>query len=259
MRLNHIFKPIHLAVLVTVLTSTVHAQLPTHIALASTDWCPYACETATAQHGIVYDYITQVLKQQDIAVDIRFYPWSRAIGLANIGDTIHGLLTAVKAEAPNLLFTTTPIMSYQICFFSKPKKNWMYEGVDSLAGMRIGVISGYGYGSPLDEYINDPANRQFISTINGNNGVSRLISQLHIERIETFVEDKNVVQWTTRQYHLNTRSLKPSNCLSDNPFYLAIHTDLPGSQELITLLNRELAAPNNIALLNKITQQYLAN
>jgi len=85
---------------------TPGVTLPKQINLAATDWCPYACEhPADQKPGIVHEYLTQLFAAQGITLNIQFFPWSRAIEEANKG-RVDGLLTAVYAEAPDLILPT---------------------------------------------------------------------------------------------------------------------------------------------------------
>ncbi len=171
-----------LSIYVMGLSSFSLADLPKKIHLATTDWCPYACADAYEGPGAVHEYVSDLLKQQGIDIQIDFYPWSRAIHQVNTG-RLDGLLTAIPKEAPDLMFTQTPIMSYQVCFFSSYYVNWSYQGKDSLKSIKLGAVRGYGYGEPIDTYLAERGNHQRISFISGENATARLFFMLETNRI----------------------------------------------------------------------------
>lgn len=213
--------------------------LPDGITLATTNWCPYACEQEKDQHGIIYEYITQILKEEGINVDIQFYPWTRSIKLATTGE-VDGLLTAVKSEAPNLLFTTTPTDIYQMCFFTKHDQQWRYKDKTSLTQIKFGTIQNYGYGEPIDSYLlSSPKNVYQITA----EGVPRLNRMLINNRFDAFIDDEKVVKWQLKH---EFNQLRNAGCLAETPFYLAIHPERTWAKPLIELLNRTLKSKHNL-------------
>ncbi|MCW3174253.1 substrate-binding periplasmic protein [Shewanella subflava] len=236
--------------------SLLWAKIPSKITLATTNWPPYTSGISPDKPGIVYEYMTEILAQHGISLRIEVYPWSRAIKMASDDNNIHGLLTAVHEEAPNLLFTTTPIMNYKVNFYTAMDNNWLYQDPRSLDSMPspLCIILGYGYGSPIDEFIHNEANKPRLHTLTGGNAQQRLVKMLEYKRVAVIIEDELVIQSDTN----NTANIRFAGTLSNSPFYAAFNPNLSWSHEIVALLNQELAKPENLQRLQHLVSEYTA-
>ena len=214
---------------------------------------------ANDQNGIVQEYVTYILKKNNLKAVISTYPWSRAIQLANEGIFAHGLLTAVPSEAPDFLLTKTPIMTYQVCFFSYDEFNWQYQNPTDLNELqgRLGVIADYGYGGPLDRFIAAPENINKIHFAKGGNATDQLLRMLLVNRITVMAEDKNIIAWHFTEHDKGKPEPKNIGCLAEQPFFLALNPNLPWSRSLIDLLDQEFAQPDNLEVLQHIIASYI--
>lgn len=233
------------------------AELPSKIVLAATDWCPYTCSTPEEHPGVIGEYVAAILKKHGIHLEIQFLPWSRAIAMANEGEKVHGLLTAVHEEAPELLLTDIPIMTYNVCFFTNTNIDWEYKDITSLSDIpeKLGVIRDYGYGSPVDEHIKNPKNEDGIHFISGSNALQRLILMLEKGRIDLLLDDKYVIRRLAKKNNINDSILRNAGCLPGNPFYLAINPKFEWSQELIDLFNDAFSRAENQEVLKSMFER----
>lgn len=217
---------------------TIRAELPDRITLGGTDWCPYTCTASHGDLGIVPKYLHQILADKGIELTVRIMPWSRAIREANAGN-IDGLITAVVGEAPELLLTSTPTMTYQDCFYTKKMDSWTYNGVDSLATRTLAAIQDYGYSPTLDAYLaNHKGN---VVLISGDNVQKRLHNMLTTGRVDTFIAEKRVHRLSVIKADGALRPIRQTTCLPETPFYLAIQPSRPWSKQLVDFLNQALA------------------
>jgi polar amino acid transport system substrate-binding protein len=221
--------------------------MPVKIELAATDWCPYSCEQDPKEKGLVVDYLQYILQQHGHSLHVAFFPWTRAVQEVNNGNKF-GLLTAVPAEAPNLLFTQQAVMTYQMCFYATQHTAWQYTGGDSLKKIVLGSISGYGYGEPVDSFVND-ANNKNVVQLAGEHSLGRLITLVEKQRIDVFIADINVVQWQLRSR--TSRPVKEVGCLPTNPFYVAVSPKLAWAPAFIALLDDALLKTANIEWLQQ--------
>lgn len=238
-------------------TTTAYAQ-KTQIKLATTPWCPYTCNNEQQPHGIVGQYLTELLAEKNIALSIESYPWARAIELAKAGK-VNGLLTAIPAEAPTLAFTTTETMSYQVCFFTRANESWAYEPPLTMKDKRLGVISQYGYGDEVTNFVNKPENKSSIVSISGQNSLSRLIMMLQQSRLDILVEDVHVLTWHMKTLNLPFNNIRNAGCLAPNSFYIALNEHHEFNNQLIPILNESLRKANNKARLKALTQPFQIN
>lgn len=225
------------------------------LTLGAADWCPYSCPD-TERPGIVTEYLTWLLAKRDIQLQVEVIPWSRAVAAARNGQ-LDGLLTLVPGEAPDVPMTTTPTMSHQNCFYTRTDANWTYQSTADLNNIRLGAITDYGYGEPLDGYIQRHlSDRQRIQLLSGSNPDQRLNSMLNSQRIDAFVSDAYVTGWQQRQAEATSPTLREAGCLPAMPFYAGISRQYAQHNELIDWLNAELNLPENIRYRQEIEKKY---
>lgn len=241
------------------LSFSTQADIPSSIKLAATDWCPYTCEPTTEDNqeepGIVVEYLRTILSPYNIALEINYLPWKRAIQEVDIGKH-SGLITAVKSEAPNLLFTTTATMQYGVCLYSHSANNWKYDGISSLNDKILAVALDYSYNSELDEYINNYKDTAKITTVIGEDKISRFYSMIESHRVDVFVSDQYVASWNSKKYNIDQYNIKRNKCFEKSAFYLAINPELTWGNEFVNLLNDLLSRKENQELLTKIIKRY---
>lgn len=229
---------------------------PNTIRLATTNWCPYACEHT--QSGIAHEYVSYLLQRIGYRVEIQYYPWTRAIHTAQNGQS-HGLLTAVPAEAPDMLFTQVPTMDYQVCFFSHNNNPWQYDTIEQLSSVTLGVLADYAYGEPVDSYLADSIDNPKVMKLSGDDGLQRLITLVTKGRIDAFVEDRNVVAWHQVSRGKKDTELGVSGCLLSQPFYLALSPKFSDAQSVIEKVEQQLLQDENkLYLKTVIKPKYLA-
>lgn len=238
-------------------------SLPSQLTLAATDWCPFSCSPSGSPHrpGIISEYLSQILKQHNITLNIKFLPWSRALVEANNG-TVDGLLTVVPEETGHLLMPKTATANYTDCFFVRPDENWRYRDSASLKRVKIAYVQDYGYNEPLHSHIHDPGNTARLFEVSGADPSRRMVRLVQAGRADALIEEQLVAAWAQKQATkklYQPTPLKSAGCLNSNPFYLAISPDLPASKALIQLFDRVLQQPESLELLEKITQSYIAD
>ncbi len=165
---------------------------------------------------------------------------------------VDGLLTAVYAEAPDLVFTHTPTMAYGVCFFTEEYTSWQYKGLASLQQINLAVIQDYGYGQPVDGYIKEASAGKL--TVIASGGINRLSRMLIAGRVDAFVGDSNVVAWLLKTKRNLPRQV---GCLPENPFYIAFNSNRPWVKEIVNKLDIWLNTARNQLKLKGIKQEYL--
>jgi polar amino acid transport system substrate-binding protein len=221
--------------------------------LATTPWCPYTCGKDDGDFGFIGIYMREIFSQLDTNIHIKSYPWSRAIKLANSGD-VDGLLTAAHSEAPDLLFTDTPITHYQVCFFTLHENAWHYNNQMLFGDNILGVIQDYGYGEPLDSFIRTN-NKHHLVSISGSDSINRLLAMLIKKRVDVIAQDLKVLSWLAKEESINIDEVKQSGCLSPQPFYLALSSNNQ-NRKIINQLNVLLSHPDNLKRLNELSLSY---
>lgn len=251
-------------------TAKADADIPKSIRLAATDWCPYTCAPQEpnqgirqeaekqAEPGIVVEYLRSILSPHNITLDIKYLPWKRAIQEVELGK-ISGLVTAVPSEAPNLLFTTTATMNYGVCLYSHDSNDWEYKNTGSLNDKVLGAALDYSYNKDLDAYIKKSNNTSKITTVTGEDKLSRFYSMLESQRIDAFVSDQYVASWNAKKYNIDLHNIKINKCFEKHNFYFALNPDIAWGKNFISLLNNLLSSKASHKVLKEIIDRYTIN
>ncbi|MCG8614130.1 MAG: transporter substrate-binding domain-containing protein [Pseudomonadales bacterium] len=228
----------------------------TQLRLASTNWCPYVCGDP-ARPGFIHEYLKTLLAAAKIELSVEVLPWSRAIGMAEKGH-FDGLLTATRSEAPDFLFPTVPTGYYQMCFYTRPDSTLVYRNRSSLAGQRLGIISDYGYGEPIDSMISAPLASEVLVSIANSNPLMSLIGMLNLHRIDLFIEDRSVVHHFQLQNKMQPGEFREAGCLKKIPFYTALSPNFKHRERMVNQLNTILGQDDALKFLNDAQHRYQA-
>lgn len=208
-----------------------------------TDWCPYSCQGGN--QGLFTEITQAAFKELGLEIKVSLLPWARARAMALKGEA-KGLLTAGKIDTEGLQ-RSAEITKYRMCFFGRPGQRWKYTGkVSDLDKLNFAVISEYAYGSPIDEYVQNP--KQNVSVLHGNNAHKRLEQMLLSKRIDAFVGDEAVIN-----FKLESR-LKKLGCLPFEPLYLAYSQDFP--KKHILAINQFIKSPKGKSLIQRLYKKY---
>jgi len=186
------------------------------INVASIDWCPQLCQD-TERPGYIIDTIEMVFTDSPFELDIKTYPWSRSIKLVETGRK-HALLSPAKNEAPNLVYPRNEVGIQRMCFFTLKNSDWLYKGVESLKGLRIGIATD---ASPqeLTEYIKNNQH-QFQYMPYHENYVEQSFNKLKKNRVDTFLFTYNSTIYKMKNIGVFP-DYKMAGCVSSAKVYLA--------------------------------------
>lgn len=211
---------------------------PRAIKLAGTYWCPYTCDY-DKHPGFVSEFIRAVFQAEGMELNIEIMPWPTALKKTKQGD-YDGLITAVHPEAPHFVFTHTATDIQRSCFYTKKSSSWTFSGVSSLQGQRIGIIAGYGYGSPLDEWIAAKPDRLQLYMSEQQDALIDLLDKLESGEISALIDDRYVVPHVLYRNKRRKTDLRVAGCLAENPFYLAMNPKSPYANKVIRVLDNAL-------------------
>lgn len=141
----------NLAALAVLLLAAPLAQAGEPVRLASDAWCPFVCTKGEqVAGGYLVDAAAEALASQGIDAVPVLMPLNRAMQ-----EAVHGRIDGVYAPAIDArLRLSVPLAYSRACFYTLPDSAWSYRGLDSLAGLQLGIIDDYGYDDgPMDAYI----------------------------------------------------------------------------------------------------------
>ncbi len=148
---------------------------------------------------------------------------------------MHALLAPTKKEAPNLLFPKHEIGTQKMCFFHRSNIDWKFSGVESLQGMRIGIVNDV-YIKELAQYQADNPDQFHISSYYDGSYIDRSLRMLTADRLDTFIFTYNSTQPHIQNSGL-TEKIKAAGCLEDTKVYMAFSPAKHLSDDVTALMH----------------------
>lgn len=224
------------------------------ILLASPDyWCPFSCEAGSAREGFTVDIARHIFAEHGIGVRLVNRNYSRALRGVREG-RYTATPSTLKDEAPDFIYPQLPISANRFCFFTRPDSTWNYRGVASLAGQRLAVVQDYAYGRELDDYV--AQHLQQVTLLKGDRLTERQLQLLQRGRIDTFVEEENLVLYTLASQAERGMQLRTAGCEATRYGYLALSPAHPRAGEYARLFGEGMRRLRSSGELAKILAAY---
>lgn len=129
------------------------AQTPQSVRMSSLEWPPYT-GAKLAHQGASVVVVREVLRQAGLALDVAFFPWSRAVDMARRdGQTLAYFPEYFDPANAEKFLYSDPIGSGPLVFAQRRGAAVLWKQYDDLASVRIGVVRGYFNTPELDERI----------------------------------------------------------------------------------------------------------
>lgn len=237
------------AALLCLLNTSLEAEEITLVSPAY--WCPFSCTAGAEREGFTVEIIRWIFARHEISVRLVNENYSRALSGVRSG-RYSATPSTFKDEAPDFTFPAQAISSNRFCFYSRSDDPWHYQGLDSLTGRKTGVIQNYAYSSELDELIR--AQPQLFQPHTGNDLTLRLIKQLQRQRLDSFVEEENLVSYTL--LHNPGHQLRQSGCETGRLAYMAISPTHPRRDDYARMFDTGMQELRRSGVLNQILAAY---
>ncbi|MDG9930011.1 MULTISPECIES: transporter substrate-binding domain-containing protein [unclassified Pseudomonas] len=210
------------------------------LVIAADPWCPINCAADAERPGIFVELARDIFAEAGIEVRYETRNWARVLQQVRRGE-INAAVGAGREDAPDFLFTDTPVALSRNCFYTLPASTWRYTGVDSLPGVRLGVINDYSYGELINAYVE--AHRrddQHVQVAAGDRALEINLNKLRLGRLDVVLENSWVLQ-----AHLAARGrpveVREAGCREpDVPIYLAFSPAREDSARYVELFERGL-------------------
>ena len=213
-------------------------------------WCPYNCDPASKDRGFMIDAAAEILSAQGYTVEYKTDSWTRAMQ-AVLEGRIDAVVGAGATEAKDLVMAGEPLGINKTCFYTRKNESFTYTGVPSLDGIRLGAISGYLYGSAIDEYVShNRANYQKVQFVSGDKPLLQNIRKLQGKRIDALVENEMVMDFSMRKFRLD--GVRSSGCEKPGPLFIAFSPKISDARRLAEYINAGLPEMRRNGHFNKI-------
>ncbi len=117
----------------------------TTIRITNGEWTPYLGEHLP-DHGIASALITESFKEAGIKVHYGFFPWTRALRLAQGGEWDAAAVWFKTPERETHFYFSVPVIQSTYTFFHLKETPFEWKTFDDLQGLRIGGTQSYAYG-----------------------------------------------------------------------------------------------------------------
>ncbi len=207
------------------------------ITVVADRWCPFNCEPASPNPGILMEPAITALKEAGYTVHYEIVPWSRAISDTRSGkyDAIVG---AAESDAPDFIFPTVRGAHSSTEFWVKKGDNWKYTDTKSLKGRVIAVIQDYSYGEEVDGYIQENlADPAAVQVATGDEALQKNIAKLLLGRVSAVMEDRAVILYTLDKMNKKNELISAGK-VKEQDLFVAFSPAKPRSKELAEIISR---------------------
>jgi polar amino acid transport system substrate-binding protein len=176
------------------------------IVLEGDVWPPYVMDSRGGQNGFIVDVAKAALATSGYEVVYLNIPWTRALIDTSSGrcDGAVGIYYS-DAKQRKFILPEEELGISKNKFFVRQDSSWKYYGIQSLEGIRLGVIDSYDYGE-VNAYIDAQrkAGSPQVSFMFGDKALERNIKKLIMgDRIDAIIEDQLVVGYVCTQMGLS--------------------------------------------------------
>jgi polar amino acid transport system substrate-binding protein len=242
------------------ISATLAQAAPLQIGLD--DYCPYYCKTGIPGEerlaeppGFAIEILQHAFGSGPDDINYHFLPWKRSIRKVTDGE-LDAIMLTTPLDAPNLLYPSIEQGRSQGCFFAKNNSPWRYTGAESLAQVRLTLISGYLFGEPLNSYLQHPRENQPVEYISGNKALLRIFQMIELGRTEATAEDSMVANYLLQTSGLK-QSISNAGCYPGHlDFYVGFAPNNPDSNARANKLSKTMTTLRSSGELKKILARY---
>ncbi len=192
------------------------------IRIRADEWLPYNGPSNEQPPGYMIEMARKIAEAAGHSVEYRHMPWDDALEGVGAGkfDCVVG---ATRTDAPDFVFAQQHWGLSSVAMYALAESQWRFSGIDSLDGVRLGVIPDYSYSEELDAYIEEHGDNpeRVVKVTSGGrvamNAVSRLISRT----IDVFAEDPNVMAQTLSTLDLGERIVERGRAKEADRIFIA--------------------------------------
>ncbi len=228
------------------IVSPAHADT---ITLVADPWLPYVGEEGTDEYGFMVEFVMETLGKAGHKIVLKNMDWDKAIE-----ETRQGKYTAIsgaaKEEAPDFVFPENEQAMGGSNYFVLKGNSWRYNGIESLKGKKIGIMSGYGYGEKLDKLFKDNPN------IVAETKLINLLEMLSEGKIDIIIEDYNVFMLLAMKSYMDEEIVNAGSDGEFNPLYIAFSPSNPKAKEYAKILSDGMDKLRKSGILKGIMERY---
>ena len=204
-----------LFLLISILVNFTSESRAENDLLVVTDfWPPYVFEENGKIVGADYDVMLAVFSRMGYEVDFRILPWKRCLHMINALEADAILDVSMNEERKDkMYFPQEKISDSSSVLFYLKGKQFDFEKLQDLKGMRIGIILGYEYNKEFleaDYFVREPVSNE-----------KQNFMKLKMNRIDMFLTNKKVGLYNAKKFGFQNDVLFLPNAVSQGSNFVA--------------------------------------
>ncbi len=133
-----------------IFSTTLYAQ--TKIRITNGEWEPYLSEYCHG-YGLSTHIVSEAFKLEGIDIEWGFFPWKRSYELARKGKWDASANWWPTEDSKKDFLLSDPVVNTSFVFFHLKTRNFNWESIKDLKGLKIGFTRGYDYGKEFMDAI----------------------------------------------------------------------------------------------------------
>ncbi|MFN2360587.1 MAG: substrate-binding periplasmic protein [Marinobacter sp.] len=204
------------------------------VRLTNGHWPPYM-ESKPPRYGVISHIVSLAFGKNDRPVTYGFFPWSRAILLAEKGLWDGSVAWTCRDELLKHFHFSDPIVAHNYVLFHRKDKDFDWEDVKDLENYRIGLTQDYNYGAEFEEAVADGTISTEATTSDKSN-----FRKLAAGRIDLFPMEPAVGIEMLRTLNLKDKITFHTTPLQSDYLYLVLSRRVPESERYLEEFNQGL-------------------
>lgn len=225
--------------------------------LTSLEWPPYTGANL-AEDGASAKVLREALAKAGMELDIKFYPWQRAVNTAKNDQNFIGYFPEYYAESIEQDFIfSEPIGTSPLGFIERKENPVSWSSLEELKKHSIGVVSGYVNTAEFDAMM---ASGELKTEGVADDATN--IKKVAAGRIDLAVMDKNVFHYllqTNPELQGLADKLQFNDKLLENKKLFVCVRKSPEGEAAVAKINKGVAAIDVDAVENKYIKKALGN
>ncbi len=224
---------------------------------ATLDWAPYIAQSGLIGPGYVYELVETVFNKMGVEAKINFYPWSRALKMAEAGQVAGCFPEYYNADYESKYIFSDPFPGGDLVFVKraddtrKPLISLKMSDFTALRDYRIGVVRDYTNTETFDR---DTTLKKDIADDDYQNLIKLLRG-----RVDLILIDENTANYLATTIlkppcHEKLVIIKPS--LDQKPLYVCFSRAYPGAEKLAHEFNTTLKGIMETGIIIEMKQRH---
>lgn len=237
------------AVLGYVLLSISSLSTADEVTVVADRWYPYNGTPKSPEPGYLIELVRDSLAKGGHTVQYQLMSWDRALTQVREGNK-HCVVGAIRGEAEDFVFPQSHQGVVQNGFYRRAGDSWLYQGPESLEGIRVGTIAGYKYDELIDNHV------QQVEPARGKFAVEENLKALINGDLDVVLGSNVVIGASIQKQGWKNRVEFAGDLDGPNKIYVACSPQIANSAEYVKLVDAGLKEWRSSGVLTNVLKKY---